>query len=294
MLRVGYTPPHPMDRCPHCFAPRNPASPNPFCLSCGADIRVPPEPTERQPIPASHGELLRSLRDIAAQRAAHNPATGTRRQTIGYADAAPESEATERDPFARPNTQSYGDETQKVRLQAIRRPELVHSKPPIPDDAATAEYAPWSLTLDQAESTLCARVASYPHASKRLVDLLCLVAAADGEVDDEEKAALARTLAVLLGSDLQEAIVSLLIRGSLDEIDVHGFQPRIELVAQALRDCSAIEEGLMLAIAMAYVSDGFSQPERSVVRGLAKSMGVTDARLQALVQSVREQVDPGV
>jgi tellurite resistance protein len=213
---------------------------------------------------------------------------------MGYADAVVANRQPPRpDPFARPDTQSYAEETKTVRLKSIRAPELAHSKPPIPEESITTDHSPWSLTLDEAESTLCARVASYPHASKRLVDLLCLVAAADGEVDDEERAALSRTLAVLLGNDLQEAIVSLLIRGSLDEIDIHGFQPRIELVAQALRECSAVEEGLMLAIAMAYVTDGFSQPERSVVRGLAKAMGVTDARLAALVQSVRDQVDPG-
>jgi len=246
-----------------------------FCPACGTDLFAlerAAEDTGPTPV-ASSGELLRSLLEIATLR-------------------PPRSKQPSGDAWAWAGTQVYGDETGPARVDA--KPASAGNPLRVPPADARPEVpGAWLLTLDEAEAVLCARVQTDPHASKRIVDLLCLVAAADGEVDADERKALSRTLAVLLGSELHPAMLEVLIRGSLHEIESQGFDARILDVAASMRACSAVEEGLLVAIAMAYVSDGFSGPERDVIQGLARAMGIGAPRLAALVRRVRSEVDPG-
>ncbi len=260
-----------MEVCPRCGARLTGAADLLFCTACGFDLGL--EPTSLDAVPAgaaSSSDLLRSLLDLAALR-----------------------EPRRRDAKPPPGgTAVYGRED-TVRMRVVPEAQTWDVDPA---PAAPIESPPASTrlrSLADAETLLCARVQGDPSASKRVVDLLCLVAAADGEVDDDEATALARTMSVLLGGELHDAVVKLLITGSLKEIQSHGFDAKVTLVASALKTYDAVDEGLMLAIAMAYASGGFSGPERGVVFRLARAMGVRDDRVAALLAAVRREVDPG-
>lgn len=250
-----------------------------FCTSCGIDLGLETTPHDAEPAAiASSSELLRSLLGLAARRQV--PHAGPATPPGGTAVYGGETVRMLVDASA-PGVLAWGIDTGSA-------PEQTPSNSP----AQSQSQSP-PRSLAEAEAVLCARVQGDPAASKRVMDLLCLVAAADGEVDDDEASALARTMGVLLGGALHDAVVKLLIGGSLDELGAQGFDAKVAEVASSLRTYGAVEEGLMLAIAMAYASGGFSGPERAVVLRLARAMDVRDDRLAVILAAVRREVDPG-
>lgn len=124
-----------------------------------------------------------------------------------------------------------------------------------------------------------------------IVDLGVLVANADGTVDEEELAALQSIFGRLLGTQLDGEIVGHLIEASRRTIDRAGVSARLRLIAEILKDCDAVEEGITVALGVAYASGGLSPSERTMVASLSDASGLSSARLEELIETVRLAVE---
>ncbi|GAC1393482.1 MAG: hypothetical protein NVSMB47_00860 [Polyangiales bacterium] len=114
------------------------------------------------------------------------------------------------------------------------------------------------------------------------LDLGALIAHADGAIDAEEMEALRMVLEPLLGAQLDPELVGDLIEASVDVIRQAGVEPRVRVIAEILLDCDAVEEGVLIALAVAFASQGLSPPERAVITQLARATRLEDDRLRAL------------
>jgi tellurite resistance protein len=146
--------------------------------------------------------------------------------------------------------------------------------------------APPSLVKDAAQA-LCDRFDRNEYNPTPLIDLGALVAIADGNVDDEEIEALRQLLEPMLGAKLDTELVGYLIQASLRVIEAAGTGPRVRLLADILLDCDAVEEGLLVALAVAHASEGVSADERALIESLAAAARLPAARLADLDEKVR-------
>lgn len=124
-----------------------------------------------------------------------------------------------------------------------------------------------------------------------IVDLGVLVVSADGVVDDRERDILLEVFQTLLGAKLSAEIVDHLVTASLQVIGAAGAESRARLVAEILLDCDAVEPGLVVALAVAYASEGLSKQERAVIERIADGTGWPRARLEELVERVGAHAD---
>ena len=124
-----------------------------------------------------------------------------------------------------------------------------------------------------------------------IIDLGVLVAAADGEIDEKERDLLLDVFETLLETKLTREVVDHLVTASWDVIQQAGSEARERLVAAILADCDAIEPGILVALAVAFASEGFSKSERAVVERIAHEAGLADDRLEALVKDVQKRSD---
>jgi len=115
------------------------------------------------------------------------------------------------------------------------------------------------------------------------VDLAVLVAAADGTIDAEERAALTASLEAIMGSTVALTVVRYLVREARNQIEAVGAEARARAIGGLLAANGAADDGLRLALAIAFASDGLSAPEREVVSVVAKAAGASESRLEALI-----------
>jgi tellurite resistance protein len=120
-----------------------------------------------------------------------------------------------------------------------------------------------------------------------IIDLGVLVANADGAPDEEEIETLLQIFQTLLGASLSKAMVGYLIDASLEVAKAAGTESRVRLIAEILNDCDAVEPGIIVALAVAYSSEGLSTAERGVIDAVARAAGLSTNLLDALVESVR-------
>lgn len=137
--------------------------------------------------------------------------------------------------------------------------------------------------------TLCDQFESNGYGLSPIIDLGALVANADGVVDDEELQVLRYLLEALLGTHLKPQMVQWLVRSSLRVILEAGLEPRARLIAEILLDCDAVDAGIVVALAVAFSSDGLSEPERRVVELIARHAGVPRKNLSELITRVQVQ-----
>jgi len=124
-----------------------------------------------------------------------------------------------------------------------------------------------------------------------IIDLGVLVANADGTIDDDELDALRLIFGRLLRTQLDGELVEHLIVASREVIDAAGVGARLRLIAEILRDCNAVEEGMIVALGIAYSSEGFSPSERTLVASLAHACDLPSSRLEELIETVRLAVE---
>ena len=124
-----------------------------------------------------------------------------------------------------------------------------------------------------------------------IIDLGVLVAAADGEIDDKERDLLLDVFETLLETKLTREVVDHLVTASWDVIQKAGSEARERLVAAILADCDAVEPGILVALAVAFASAGFSKAERAVIERIARAAGLEDERLAELVRNVERRSD---
>ena len=134
---------------------------------------------------------------------------------------------------------------------------------------------------------LSARLKSDDSGLTAAVDLAVLVAAADGKIDKMELAALAASVERLVGSQLDPAVVRHLIRESRAQIEAAGADARAKSIGEFLAKYGAVDEGLRLAIAIGYVSDGLSDVERECIASVAVAAGAPVERIDLLALEIR-------
>jgi tellurite resistance protein len=124
------------------------------------------------------------------------------------------------------------------------------------------------------------------------VDLAVLVAMADGTIDPDERAALTAALDAVMKAQMAAPVVRHLIRESKNQIDAEGPQARAKAIGHQLADHGAADEGLRLALAIAFSSEGMCDVERDIIAVIAEAAGVSDARFAALVASAAAPPPP--
>jgi tellurite resistance protein len=120
-----------------------------------------------------------------------------------------------------------------------------------------------------------------------LVDLAVLVAVADGHIDDAEMAALTESIEAIAGGRLGVVLARPLVEESCAQIRAIGPEASARLVGEVLAKHRAAEEGLRLALAIAFASEGMSAVERERVDQVAKAAGVSAARLGELSREMK-------
>lgn len=101
-----------------------------------------------------------------------------------------------------------------------------------------------------------------------LIDLGAIVANADGKIEDSEKEALAQVLEPLLHAHLDKELVGFLVDASVQVLVRAGMDRRMEVLAAILHDCDAVDEALILALAIARGGNN-GEAERRVIGQLA-------------------------
>jgi tellurite resistance protein len=124
-----------------------------------------------------------------------------------------------------------------------------------------------------------------------IIDLGVLVVSADGVVDDKEREILLDVFQTILDTKLSAEVVDHLVTASLEVIQAAGAESRARLIAEILLDCDAVEPGLLVALAVAYASEGFSKEERRVVERIADFARCPRARLKELIERVGAHSD---
>ena len=140
--------------------------------------------------------------------------------------------------------------------------------------------------VQRAVETLCARFEIGDYNPTPIIDLGALVANADGTVDPEEIEALCQIVEPLLGARLNPEILGYLIEASLKVITAAGVQARARLIAEILMDCDAVEEGLIVALAVAHASNGLSSDEIAVITSIATAAALPPTRYDAVCAEV--------
>jgi tellurite resistance protein len=151
--------------------------------------------------------------------------------------------------------------------------------------AATTPY------VREAIERLLAKFEQGDYNPTPIIDLGTLVANADGVVDAQEIETLQQILEPLLGAQLDGELVGYLVNASLTVIKAAGVEPRMRVVAEILMDCDAVEDGIIVALAVAYASEGLSEAERSLVTQLAKTCELPDDRIAALIARVGTEME---
>jgi tellurite resistance protein len=137
---------------------------------------------------------------------------------------------------------------------------------------------------------LCAAFERHGYNPTPVIDLGVLVAHAEGTVGDRERGLLIEVFQALLETKLTPEVVDAMISASVEVIEVAGAEPRQRLIANILQDCEAVESGLRVALAIAFASEGLTDPERAVIESIATAADVDKERLAELEAEVRKYV----
>ena len=124
-----------------------------------------------------------------------------------------------------------------------------------------------------------------------IIDLGVLVANADGTIDEKERSMLNEIFATLLGTTLPGDVVDALVTASVEVNKAAGDEPRARLVGTILDDCDAAEPGLVVALAVAFASEGLSADEQRVIDRIAEAAHVSKEKLSEITSRVRNKSD---
>lgn len=146
-------------------------------------------------------------------------------------------------------------------------------------------------TVSPAIDELCDAFEKGGYNPTPIIDLGVLVAYADGKIDERERAMLSDVFGTLLGTTLNSEVVDALVTASVEVIKHAGAEERARLVGTILNDCDAGEPGCVVALALAFASEGLSEGEQKVVDRIAEASGVSKERLAELTTKVRKLSD---
>lgn len=114
-----------------------------------------------------------------------------------------------------------------------------------------------------------------------------LVAAADGTVDSAELGTLKRAILTLAGDELSADELDALVDDLVDLRASEGESSRCKAVGALLAAHKAADEGLYLAAAIAYASNGLDRKELEILERIALAAGLSQASLVTLATQVR-------
>jgi uncharacterized tellurite resistance protein B-like protein len=138
---------------------------------------------------------------------------------------------------------------------------------------------------------LCAAFERHGYNPTPIIDLGVLVVSADGVVDDKEREVLLDLFQTLLDTKLSAEVVDHLVTSCTQIIEAAGAESRARLIAEILVDCDAVEPGILVALAIAYASEGLSKEERVVIERIGDAARLPRERLDQLVQRVGAVAD---
>lgn len=141
--------------------------------------------------------------------------------------------------------------------------------------------------LQPAVEALCNRFPSNEAGVAAAIDLAVLVAAADGQIDRDEMAALSTSLAVATKTQLSPIFVKHLVQASRQQIDAAGASTRAKLIGESIAAQGCVDEGLRLALVIALASDGFSDVERAQIDIIAQAAGAAPDRVDTLCREIQ-------
>ncbi len=119
-----------------------------------------------------------------------------------------------------------------------------------------------------------------------LIDLGALVTNADGKVDDDEKAALGALLEPLLHAHLDSELVGFLVDASLKVLARAGTARRLEVLAAILHDCDAVDEAVIVALAVGLSAGKLGDPEKKFIAELGRACEVEPEHIAELTKKV--------
>jgi tellurite resistance protein len=140
---------------------------------------------------------------------------------------------------------------------------------------------------------LCSAFERHGYNPTPIIDLGVLIVNADGVVDDKERLVLLDMFQTLLDTKLSAELVDLLITASLEVIRSAGMESRARLIAEILLDCDAVENGILVALAVAYASEGLSSEERTVIERIADAARLPRSRLDKIIERVQKRAAGG-
>ncbi len=140
---------------------------------------------------------------------------------------------------------------------------------------------------------LCTAFERHGYNPTPIIDLGVLVVIADGVVDEKEREVLLDLFQTLLDTKLSPEVVDHLVTASMQVVEAAGAESRARLIAEILVDCDAVEPGILVALAVAYASEGLSPEEQKVIERIADAAKLPRARLDRLIGRVRLRADGG-
>lgn len=140
---------------------------------------------------------------------------------------------------------------------------------------------------------LCTAFERHGYNPTPIIDLGVLVVIADGVVDEKEREVLLDLFQTLLDTKLSPEVVDHLVTASVQVVEAAGAESRARLIAEILVDCDAVEPGILVALAVAYASEGLSSEEQKVIERIADAAKLPRARLDRLIGRVRLRADGG-
>jgi tellurite resistance protein len=117
-----------------------------------------------------------------------------------------------------------------------------------------------------------------------VVESAFLVANADGDFDDTERAAFQHIVVTACGGAVAELQVSALLADLHDQLDEDGMQKRIQMVARTIVREDHAREVLRVASLLAHVSGGVSSVERETLDKLAAEFKLTKAAVEQAIE----------
>src|SRR5579883_3038069 len=118
------------------------------------------------------------------------------------------------------------------------------------------------------------------------VEAAYLAAASDGEVGDDERAAMLAAIEVLSHGAVIEWEHESLLDGCRDRSASGGADARAAAVGRQLAELGHAEAGLLFAAFVAKASNGIDKKESAVLHAIGKAAGVAKNKVTALLKRV--------
>jgi|HubBroStandDraft_6_1064221.scaffolds.fasta_scaffold157337_2 tellurite resistance protein len=138
-------------------------------------------------------------------------------------------------------------------------------------------------TLKPLLDALLARLPVGDEGLVAVVDLAVLVAMADGKFDDAERAVVTSSIETIVGGRLSRSVLQHLTSESRAQLRALGPDASARRIGELLAASGCAEEGLRVALAVAWSSDGLADVERARIVQVAEGAGLTAERVDELV-----------